>query len=341
MTRQEKHTALYSFSVLIAALLFFAVPVFSQNAKAIARLDNAVIKIGEQTFLRIGVSYRKGTSPIKIIMPEVQDTIVNLVDVLDKGKIDTMLRDTGALVYEQTRSILITSYDSGFYAIPPFTFVVNDDTIESEALLLQVNTVKVDTTKAIADIKAPLAVPEGPEDRSWIMWLCISGGVVILLTLFILWAVRRRKKEIAVTPPPPPIPLHESILRRLEEIRAKNLWQTGQYKLYQSEITDTIRDYIEKRFRVPALEQTTDEILRSFRSLPVDEQSKQRLRQMLLLADMVKFAKEIPLPHENEMSFENAIHFVKGTTPAYLLFGQAPPAQPPVNPYNPYQPPTP
>jgi hypothetical protein len=38
------------------------------------------------------------------------------------------------------------------------------------------------------------------------------------------------------------------------------------------------------------------------------------LRQILTLADLVKFAKGKPLPPENEQSINNAINFVLETT---------------------------
>jgi len=318
----------------------FSSPARAQQPEAIARLDTSVLRIGEQTFLRIGVSYRLGNKAVSVAWPELKDTVVRFVDILDLGKIDTILRDSGSLVYELVRSILITSYDSGFYAIPPFVFLVNDDTVRSEALLLQVNTVPVDTSKAIADIKAPLAVPPAPETNEWIWWA--AGALILLLFAGLLVFFLTRKKEVIVAPPPPPEPLHLVTLRKLDEIAAHRYWEGGQYKAYHSAVADTLREYIEKRFRVPALEQTSDEILRSFRNLAADEPSVLRLRQVLILADMVKFAKEIPMSHENELSMENAIAFVKGTTPAYILYGQQPGMpQPPPPPGNNAFPPQP
>ena len=47
--------------------------------------------------------------------------------------------------------------------------------------------------------------------------------------------------------------------------------------------------------------------------LAIDAESKEKLRQLLLLGDLVKFAKEQPLPAENEMSLTNAYDFITGT----------------------------
>lgn len=321
-----------TFLVFAAGLLYPAVSQ-AQHARAIARLDTASFLIGDQTYLRVGVSYRQGNKAIQVTWPEFPaDTIVNHVEIIDAGKIDTVLRDTSSLIYEMTRSIRITSYDSGFYAIPPYRFIVNGDTLQTEALLLTVNTVPVDTTRAIRDIKAPLEVPPPPPDYTWLWW---TGGILLFLAIagFALWLFLKWKKEKSILPPPPPpIPLHIAMLEKLEQLKAQALAEKGLIKEYHTELTDIIRAYIEERFRVPALEQTTEEIMRSFRSLAVDDQSRYYLKQMLLLADMVKFAKETPTSFENEMSMNNAIGFVKGTTPAYILYGQQPPAVPPVQP---------
>jgi hypothetical protein len=61
------------------------------------------------------------------------------------------------------------------------------------------------------------------------------------------------------------------------------------------------------------MEMTSDEILKSLRFIITDVNLKSKLSNVLILSDMVKFAKEQPLPNENELSWENAIDFVKHT----------------------------
>ena len=58
------------------------------------------------------------------------------------------------------------------------------------------------------------------------------------------------------------------------------------------------------------MEQVSDEIMYSFRTVDLSDELKAKLRQILFLADMVKFAKEQPLPNENDASWNNACQFV-------------------------------
>mgnify|MGYP001563082378 FL=1 len=65
------------------------------------------------------------------------------------------------------------------------------------------------------------------------------------------------------------------------------------------------------------MEQTTDEILFGFRRVAIDDESKSKLKSVLILADLVKFAKEQPLPTENDMSMVNSYNFIHGTKQDY------------------------
>ena len=82
------------------------------------------------------------------------------MEVISKSKINTIIPDSShPNIQQQIQDITISSFDSGYYAIPPFQFVINGDTANpqlTEAMMLQVNTVPVDTTKAFKDIKAPI-----------------------------------------------------------------------------------------------------------------------------------------------------------------------------------------
>ena len=99
----------------------------------------------------------------------------------------------------------------------------------------------------------------------------------------------------------------------MEEIKNKKLWQEGKFKEYHTLISDALRAYIENRYGVAAMELTSDEIFKIMNSQVIDGISKEKLRQVLTLADYVKFAKVIPIDVENEMSLGNAFDFINGT----------------------------
>ena len=121
---------------------------------------------------------------------------------------------------------------------------------------------------------------------------------------------RKPEKEIVVAT----IPAHEKALKRLKEIDDQKLWQNDMVKEYYSGISETLREYIEERYKIKALEQTTDQTKRSFRHITIIEQEiKNKLFTVLELADMVKFAKEIPVQQEHEMSMYQAVEFVNST----------------------------
>jgi hypothetical protein len=108
-------------------------------------------------------------------------------------------------------------------------------------------------------------------------------------------------------------------LQKLTELRNRKLWQQEQTKQYHTELTDIIRDYLENRYVIKAHEQTSDEIFASLRYMDITEENRNALRQVLILADLVKFAKEKPLPQDNEQSMDNAVAFVNRTQQAIQL----------------------
>ena len=77
---------------------------------------------------------------------------------------------------------------------------------------------------------------------------------------------------------------------------------------------DAVRTYIADRYGIDAEQMTTSEILDMFNAvIPIDNEDKMRLRQMLELADSVKFAKYQPLQGDNDLSLRNAFDFVEHT----------------------------
>jgi hypothetical protein len=311
-----------AFACILLLLIFN--PLKAQEVKVDAKLDRSTIRIGEQAKLQLTATYDKKSTITKLTWPALKDTIVGKVEIISQTPVQKSNTDSSSSVVE-SKTIIITCFDSGYYALPPFQILINGDSgkvAASEALMLHVQTLPVDTTKAIKDIKAIHEVPFAFED---VKWYVLIGFAVLLIAGIAYWLIRKNKiKPIVIIPKAPPVLPHVDALARLEKLRADKLWQNSQEKLYHSTISDILREYISKRFPVNAMELTTDEINLRFRKINISREFKDQLYQVLFTADMVKFAKERPLPGENEQCLEQAIQFIKNTMP----IAQTPPKQP-------------
>ena len=277
-------------------------------------LDTTSILIGDQTGLEITF-----TSPAdyKIYWPQLSDTLTGDIEIIKKTRLDSTLSEDGFdKLYHQR--LTITAFDSGYYAIPPIRIGYRtpaDTSIyyaETEAQLLEVKTVPVNLQEEIKDIKGPLAAPfTFMEALPYIVGLLVVA-IVIFLVIFYL-RKRRKAEPIFKAPPKPQLPPHRIALDAFDELRYKKLWQNGRIKEYHTELVDIIRMYLYGNFGIHAAEFTTDEIMEAVEKTEANTEAKEKLRQTLILADLVKFAKMQPLPVEHDASLNNAIDFVKET----------------------------
>ena len=307
-------------TINIPKLLFTIMVLFaplwsvSQNASATASIDTNNVLIGDH----INYTY-KATFPVRaqVMFPLIGDTLSHQVDVISLSKVDTLVSaDKKTVSYSQT--LKITSFDSGSIVVPPlvFNYSMPGDTtkfsVNTLPLILTINTVAVDTTQAIKDIKAPLKEPITL--REILIWTSIILGSLLLIALiiFIIWKIRKKEAIIKISLKPK-IPPHEKALKELEKLRSEKLWQGGKIKEFHTQLTDILRAYIEERFGIIALEMTTYEIISSLKTRLTGEADLKILNEILTLADMVKFAKYNPLPDEHDSSLNKAVGFVDQT----------------------------
>ena len=291
------------------------IPVFAQTFTASAKLDTTAMLIGDQIKLDISFSFPSKTL---VRWPIIGDTILKAIQVINRTKIDTSLSpDKKTVTLHQ--KFLITTFDSGFYTIPPIRFFYQQPSettarfAQTETLLLNVHTMAVDTTKVIKPIKGPLKVPL--TIREILPWLLLAVLAILVISA-VLFYLKKRKRAVPVFQIRSRVHLlsHEIALSELEKLRARKLWQEGRTKEYHSELTDVLRKYIENRFSIMAMEMTSMEILNAIGNQNnVHKDAIDKLNYILTLADLVKFAKMQPLPAENEMSMENAVGFVLDT----------------------------
>ena len=277
--------------------------------------DTNHIRIGEQVNLSIVVKANQG-DVTEITWPIVSDTLTEQIDVVKVLPVDTF-SEAGINLF--TQQWIVTSFDTGQQVIPPFELVINGEEKETDPLLLQVETMEVDTTQAIKNIKGVQGVPISLLDWIKYHWQWFAGlGVLAILTFGIFLILRNRKKELKVPEKKaaPAIPPFITALKRLKELNESKLWKQGEVKKHHSEISEILREYLEFQFAFPALEQTTGEVMQAIRLTEIDNKQQKQLRRMLMLSDLVKYAKEKPGDAENLEMLNIAIEFVNTTKPA-------------------------
>lgn len=301
------------FSVYLAILLILSGATgYSQQVSVDAQLDTNQIDIGDQVDFKIRLQIPEDEP---FLWPQIGDTLPEDIEVIQRSEIDTTNLGDGYMNIEQI--LKLTVFDSGYYVIRPLEFLYGQDydsSIETEPYLLNVFTVEVDTAAAIKPIKGPIAAPLTlAEILPWIL----SGVVVLLAGAFLIYYLSKRKKQqpLVFKRPKPKLPPYRIALDELEKLKLQKLWQRDQIKAYHSGISDILRIYIEGMYNFSAMEMTTWEIIRSFAGAKIEHTNLEKLREILELADLVKFAKLKPLPEENENSLEAAVMFVKRTMP--------------------------
>jgi hypothetical protein len=299
--------------ILLLLVVTFQVKAQSFSVEAIP--DTNKLMIGEQVKVNLRVTYRVDNGAVNVVFPTLYDTINEFVEIVSKSRIDTVIPDkSDPYRFYQEQNIVLTSFDSGYYVVPPFQFVINNDTVETEAFLLEVNTLEVDTTQGIFDIKQPISEPFSFLDwlkENW-WWMVAILVLAVAIYLLVRYLKNRKPKEV-VEEIIPIIPYHVIALEKLEKLKQEQLWQKGKVKLYHSHISEILRDYLEHRYQINALEETTAEIIYGLRLQLISSEQMNKLTQTLTLADLVKFAKEQPLPLENEQSLTFAVAFIEAT----------------------------
>ena len=284
-----------------------------------ASIDSTNLMIGDQTDLHLQVTQDANQ---RVEWPVFGESLQDGIEIVDKTIVDSITLPDGRLQLHQY--LTLTSFKDSLFAIEPIAVSCGEDTFWTEPMALNiVQPFEVDTTLAITDIKDIEKAP--------IWWWGIIRWVLLAIGCLLLavggwyawrWYQRNRKQEEEPINPELLRPADEVALEKLDEIKAQKIWKDGKVKEYQTELTDVIREYIGRRFAVNSTEKTSDETLREIKPILVGDGLQvtgdgkalyEKLRKMLQLADLVKFAKWHTTPDENEQALTTAYDFVNET----------------------------
>ncbi len=309
--RREILTTRIALSLIL--LIFLATPASYGTAKISVEstVDQSHITIGDVIQYTVLVHH---DSSIRVESPAMA---VNLGQFQIRNYQSPEPETEGAMVTERT-VYWISTYDTGEYTIPSLQidYRLGSDTtryhIKSEPIDIVVESLNPDKEGDIRDIK-PLRTPP----RDWTPYF-VWGGIVLVastLAIVIFVFVRRRQRGEALFPAfqKPPRPIHERILDALQDLSRSSYLEQGNIKGYYTKLSEIVRDYITERYGLNAHEMTTRQLIIAMQESDVSESPIERVRRILSVCDLVKFAKFIPDDREQPHLLQEAIEFVQET----------------------------
>lgn len=290
---------------------------FAQQKQIETSVDSTKIRIGSQFHL---ILKTKVDTTSAVIFPKEQ--MFGALEVLEDYPTDTIIDKKDRAKFELIKKYGLTQFDSGRYVIPQLKVLINNKPFLTDSLFIEVTNIQVDTLKQpLFDIKDVIADNQSSSMKWW-MWLLIGlalvgGG----FWAFLQWKKKQTKTSEETEMVYTPIEKATIGLKKLEE---KQLIEKGAIKDYYSELTDIARTYLEEAVKIPAMENTTAELVENLkrtalkRKLAFSDEMISSLEKVLKQADLVKFAKSKPLDFEiveDRNSVEKTLRTMHGIIP--------------------------
>lgn len=301
--------------VLLPLAMLIIIATISAQTSITSTVDKNSITIGDRLTYTVTITYPKNAA---VATPSIGANL-GAFEIQDFHTTEATENDAGMLV--ESIIYTISTFTTGQYVIPPLPMLVHHDNGEADTLISQPIEIEVRSLLADKDpseldirgIKAPLVYPP---NRSWI-WYLVVVGIIILLAIAGWLYYRKLKAEgkglFDFTSPPKPA--HVVALERLEQLRNTHYHNHREAKEFFIELSETLREYVEKTYDVEALESTTDETIERMKTKPIEQGLIASTKNVLTLADMVKFAKLMPSDEEGESSWQLTWKFVDRTKP--------------------------
>ncbi|MFV0366680.1 MAG: hypothetical protein ACK5JS_09335 [Mangrovibacterium sp.] len=303
------------FILVLLTCTWLGLAASAQEIRIKASVDSTNVLIGDQLKLKFEIEQPKN---LELMLPHFIDTITSSIEVAELHALDTISTNKDE-VLKFIQELTIQSFDTGLQTIPGQEFKFQIDTIEG---LIKSNPVQfyvhagfqVDSITAPVGIKQPYEAPVNLAEASpYLLGAILIAALLFFIFYYINYLAKKRAnaEDEGIKEP-----AHIIALRELQRIKTSEDWKNEEHtKLYFSELSDTMRTYIQNRYGINAMEYTTVEIMQAFKLQKdiLEQKSNEQLKTVLELADLVKFAKLKPQPEECERSLSLAFLFVKDT----------------------------
>lgn len=294
-------------SILTAAALTASLSAFGSPAKISAAIDSTVIEMGSHAAITVTIIDPDGKGEF-IDLPE-KGAQFDSFDVADV-KADTL--PTG-----MSYNIDIQAFIPGVLTFDSFRYVVGGDTLTSDPITIKVLPVELDSLQTINPLAGTVNIPSKWYDFIPDWWIWVVLGLLFIILCVVGWFLYRTYKATGSI-----LPIHQKPVDpyvwatgELDKLRSQKLAESGRSREYYTTLVDILRIYLKLRFNINAMEMPTTQILRTLHDTPETRNNEPLIKQILEVADFVKFANVRSVPDSDVRSFNNAVQFVEATKP--------------------------
>lgn len=292
--------------LLFPALLLLAQSLHAQTPDAVASFDSGYVETGNPFVLHLSVPGHLGQPSNVDFSP--WETLLPTQNIL--GATGWQNRND-----RWTNDISLITFDSAQLWLPPLGISLSDGTIV-QTNPLELNVLPTPAPDELAEMHSIKDIRL--EQANWTDFLLpfgIIGAAVLVLALAVWWFLLRKKKSGLMGERVLRLPPHQLALRQLAELERRQYWQQGAIKIYYSELSRIVREYLEHRLHVPALESDSEGILHLLADKNLPEPLLHSLSELLHWADLAKFAKAVPPEHFHAQALREARRLVEQTRP--------------------------
>jgi hypothetical protein len=291
-------------SIIALSLVLVAAPrAYAGDAIGLRTYVNrSSITIGDRIKYTVEVTAPHET---QIQMPAFKDNLIGEFEIKDSASKTT----EHLFGKKRLRSRYdITAYSVGKKEIPSIE-IKYKPRLAKDWSLKKTDVIAIDVRSVLpkeppVDIRG-IKGPAGFFEINWFLVGLACLGLVILISALTVYIRIRNRKPIRLP--------HETALEELEAIRSQ-LINTGLVKEYFVGVSDCVRRYIERVFRLKAPEMTSEEFLNSLHdSTVLAAAHKELLKGFMNACDLVKFAKYSPTGEEAENVYATAKNFIEET----------------------------
>ncbi len=281
-----------------------------------ARLSASRVMAGDSLVLRLTARV-----PQTAILAEPQLNLPQgfeeTLEILRAGSWDTLKAEGNQLILQ--RDFILMAWDSARLQIPPIALpwqLPGNEKVQvlhARPLNLEIRFPPPEKGTEIKPIR-----PIAKEPARWSDYLkpYMLIPLFLLLWLLAMWWRKYSERQIPeVINTEPPLPPHEYALQQLNLLAQNAPWKKGEVKAFHSALSHILRTYLEERFGIRALEETTPHILAQLQQSEVPQTWQQKIQALLQISDLVKFAKAQPQDDFHEKALEDVRAFIRETAP--------------------------